>query len=325
MQHCIRRATWLSFVACVLPWAAASDLAYAQRDRADSEATAPIEAWPVRDNVYVLFGASGNITVSIGPSGILLVGTGLEDQSAAVGAALERLDRKLSVSGAPKRPLRYIVNTSVHPEYTGGNAALRSLQAEAASVIAHEKVLIRLVDQNAPFAQLPTTTFGDGEHNLAAPFNGENIRLIHMPAATTDGDAIVHFRGADVISTGALISMNAYPPIDIARGGSINGLIEALNTILKIAIPGVGGDGGTLIVPGHGRLADSADVGAYRDMLTIIRDHVQYLIDSGMTLDQIQTARPTLGYDRRFGSAAEPETIEAFVEAVYRSLAAAPR
>jgi hypothetical protein len=168
-------------------------------------------------------------------------------------------------------------------------------------------------------------TFGDGEYNLGSTFNGESVRLVHVPAATTDGDTIIYFRGADAISTGEVFSMAAFPRIDVAGGGSIDGIIDALNTVLNIAIPGTYGEGGTLIIPSHGRLADSADVGAYRDMLTIIRDQVQYLIDSGMTLDQIQAARPTLGYDRRFGSQGGIGNTEAFVEAVYRSLAGSPR
>jgi glyoxylase-like metal-dependent hydrolase (beta-lactamase superfamily II) len=273
----------------------------------------------------MLVGAGGNVTASVGLDGIFLVDSGLEETSEALLAAVARLERRLAFNGVPAKPIRYVVNTSMRPEHTGGNAALTAARPGETDVIAQANTLIRLVNREAPFEMLPTETFADGNYNLGGTFNGESIRFIHVPAATTDGDVIVYFRGADVISTGDVFSVDEFPQIDVGSGGSIGGVIDALNTILSIAIPDSRSEGGTLIVPGHGRLADSADVGAYRDMLTIIRDQVQYLIDSGMTLNQVQAARPTLGYDRRFGSQDGAGHTEAFVEAVYRSLLVAPR
>jgi glyoxylase-like metal-dependent hydrolase (beta-lactamase superfamily II) len=141
-----------------------------------------------------------------------------------------------------------------------------------------------------------------------------------MPAATTDGDSIVHFRGSDVIAAGDVLDMDSFPIIDVERGGHINGVLHALNYILDLAIPEFRTEGGTMVIPGHGRLADSADVGYYRDMLTIIRDQVQAMIDDGMTLEQVIAERPTFGYEGRFGSDTGPWTTEKFIEAVYRSL-----
>jgi hypothetical protein len=114
--------------------------------------------------------------------------------------------------------------------------------------------------------------------------------------------------------------MDTFPIIDVEKGGSINGVLKGLNDVLKLAIPEFRTEGGTMVIPGHGRLADSADVGYYRDMLTIIRDQVQALIDQGMTLEQVIAARPTFGYEGRFGAETGPWTTKMFIEAVYRSL-----
>jgi hypothetical protein len=133
------------------------------------------------------------------------------------------------------------------------------------------------------------------------------------------------FRGSDAISTGPIFSMTHYPVIDLARGGSIQGVLDAVNHIIDLAIPDYWMEGGTLIIPGDGRLCDSADVAYYRDMLTIIRDRIQSMKAKGMTLEQVQAAQPTLDYDPRFGSSGGTSsgtwTTAMFVDAVYRSLA----
>src|SRR5690606_4487209 len=230
---------------------------------------------------------------------------------------------------------RYIVNTSSLPHNTGGNEFLAAAgvtysggnvagtiadSAVGAAVLAHENVLVRMVSAGAPFEALPTDTFFVDEYKLSTFFNGEGIRLVHIPAATTDGDSIVYFRGSDVIAAGDLLNMNTFPRIDVDKGGHIDGVLAGLNFILNLAIPEFRTEGGTMIVPGHGRLADSADVGYYRDMLTIIRDQVQALIDRGSTLQQVIADRPTFGYEGRFGSEDGEWTTEMFIEAVYRSL-----
>jgi glyoxylase-like metal-dependent hydrolase (beta-lactamase superfamily II) len=169
-----------------------------------------------------------------------------------------------------------------------------------------------------PSAALPIETYFTNVYKLGSHFNGEGIQLIHMPNAHTDGDSIVWFRGSDVISTGDVFSTETYPIIDIEQGGSINGEINALNDILDLAFPEFRTEGGTMIVPGHGRIADSADVAYYRDMVTIIRDRIQGMIAKGMTLDQVKAAKPTLDYDTRYD---DPSwTKDKFVTAVYQSL-----
>jgi glyoxylase-like metal-dependent hydrolase (beta-lactamase superfamily II) len=148
-------------------------------------------------------------------------------------------------------------------------------------------------------------------------FNGEGVQLIHVPAGTTDGDSIVWFRGNDVIATGDLFEMNNYTQIDVASGGTITGVVGGLNKIVDLAFAEFRTEGGTLVVPGHGRLADVGDVAYYRDMITIIRDRVQDLISRQFSLADVKKSRPTLDWDPRFGVA----NGDAFVEAVYKTLA----
>ncbi|MCZ0953863.1 MAG: hypothetical protein OXJ56_14940, partial [Rhodospirillaceae bacterium] len=131
---------------------------------------------------------------------------------------------------------------------------------------------------------------------------------------------LVFFRRSDVVSTGGIFTPESYPVIDLARGGSVQGVIDALNRIIRIAVPEDKQEGGTKVIPGHGRLCEEADVVEYRDMVTIIRDRVQALINDGMSLEEIQAARPSLDYDTEYGSDTGAWTTEMFVEAVYRSL-----
>jgi len=195
-------------------------------------------------------------------------------------------------------------------------------------VIAHEKVLTRM---SAPTGQVaaapekawPNETYHVDYKKLAAEYRGgEQIELIFMPAAHSDGDSIVWFRHADVIATGDIFMESSYPIIEVANGGTINGVIDALNKILDLAFADFRSEGGTMIVPGHGRLCDMADVAYYRDMLTIIRDLVQDMIRKGMTLEQVKTAKLTFPWDGRYGSTSGPWTTDMFVEAVYRTLSA---
>jgi glyoxylase-like metal-dependent hydrolase (beta-lactamase superfamily II) len=168
-----------------------------------------------------------------------------------------------------------------------------------------------------PFRALPTDTYFGEEKDLY--FNGEGIQLLHQPVAHSDGDSVIFFRKSDVVVTGDIFLTTTYPVIDIARGGSINGVVDALNRILDITIPKEKQEGGTMVIPGHGRLCDEADVVEYRDMLTIIRDRIQDMVRKGMSLEQVKAARPTTDYDGRYGRDAS-WTKDMFVEAVYRSL-----
>jgi glyoxylase-like metal-dependent hydrolase (beta-lactamase superfamily II) len=141
-----------------------------------------------------------------------------------------------------------------------------------------------------------------------------------VPAAHTDGDSLVFFRGSDVVSAGGLISTTSFPSFDPDEGGSVEGLIAGLNLILDITVAETRGQGGTIVVPGHGRLYDEGDVAEYRDMLTIIRDRIQSSIGKGDSLATVRQSRPALDYAGIFGATTGPWTTDAFVEAIYRNL-----
>jgi glyoxylase-like metal-dependent hydrolase (beta-lactamase superfamily II) len=153
--------------------------------------------------------------------------------------------------------------------------------------------------------------------------NGEGIEALHLPDAHTDGDSMVFFRRSDVVVAGNILDMRRFPVIDLARGGSVQGEIDALSRIVDLAIPSVPivtREGGTLVIPGNGRVCDQFDVVEYRDMVVIIRDRIRALIKEGKTLEQVKAAAPASGFIRRYGSNSGPWTTDMFVEAVYKSL-----
>jgi len=283
--------------------------------------TVEIHTLPVQGNVYMLVGAGGNMTVQVGNDGVLIVDTQYAPLSEKILATIRTLS---------KGPIRYVINTTYDADHTGGNEPIRKAgstiaggnvagdiqdAAEGAQIIAHDNVLMRMA--NRPSGSLPTSTFlGDSKKLF---FNGEGIEINHQPAAHTDGDSIVFFRRSDVISTGDIFTTNSYPMIDLAAGGSIQGVIDGLNRLVDMIIPVYGQEGGTLVIPGHGRLSDFGDVINCREMTIIIRDRVQDMIKKGMTLEQVKAARPTRDYDPLYGSV-PGWTSEMFVEAVYKSL-----
>jgi glyoxylase-like metal-dependent hydrolase (beta-lactamase superfamily II) len=226
------------------------------------------------------------------------------------------------------KPIRHLVNTTSDPDHLGGNEALAKAGTTrtggvvvgqigalgTANIIAHENMLNRISAPTGgkaavPFAAQPTETFFGAKKDML--FNGEGVQFLHQPAAHTDGDIMVYFRRSDVLATGDLISTTGYPVIDAARGGTIGGTIDALNRIIDIAIPSNTQEGGTMIIPGHGRVADEMDVVEYRDMVTIVRDRVKDMIDRKMTLAQVQAAKPTFDFDARYGG--DPAWTPAFV------------
>jgi cyclase len=339
-------------------WTGPVDAQQQRRATAARAESSEVHWWPVRKNIWMLVGAGANITASVGPDGVFLVNAGDARSSSRVLAAIQDLQGQLNAFGfldvrsaerggaetrsrfpvnshAPPKPIRYIIDTNALPASVGGNEALAKSgitytggnvagtiadSAEGAAILAHENVLNRMIEADMPFAALPTETFFTPQYKLSTFFNDEGIQIFHVPSATTDGDAMVYFRGSDVIATGDLFNMNSFPIIDVEKGGSITGVLQGLNDVLKLALPEFRTEGGTMVIPGHGRLADSADVGYYRDMLTVIRDQVQALIDQGMTMEQVVAARPTFGYEGRFGSDTGPWTTKMFIEAVYKSL-----
>jgi len=290
---------------------------------------AGIHAQRVRGNIFMLSGAGGNITVDAGSEGVLLVDTGLADQTEKILGEFGKISDK---------PIRYIINTNLDPDHTGGNEKIAKLgqtiaggdvtnltddAREGAKVIAHQEVVNRMTSSDggrppSPFGMLPTDTYMGSKKDLF--FNDEGVRIIHPKNAHTDGDSIVYFRRSDVISTGDIFTTIGYPVIDLAHGGSIQGEIDALNQILGQVITARNEESGTYIIPGHGRLCDAADVAYYRDMVTIIRDRILDMKQKGITLDQVKAAKPARDYDPRWGANSGPWTTDMFVEAVYKSL-----
>ena len=325
---------WLLSAAVVLALGYWAPLVVAQ------QAAAGVDVVQIRPNVYVLAGAGANIVAQLGPSGVILVDSGSGARSTQVLAALRRLT---------DLPIRYILNTTMDADHVGGNETLSKAGLSilpgavaagaglgddlvsnngAASVLAHENVLTRLSAATGasavPFALWPTKTFAF--HQYAMYLNGEGIQVIHQPAAHTDGDTIVFFRRADVIATGDIVDTTRFPFIDVARGGSMQGELDALNRLMDMSIhnlPVQWNTDRTLLVPGHGHVYDKLDLLEYRDAVTIVRDRIKSLIDEGKSLDQVKAANPTLGYRSQYGAESGPWTTDMFVSVVYQELMAA--
>lgn len=239
-----------------------------------------IKVTKLTDTLYALYGAGGNIAVSVGNDGVYLI----DDQYAPLSEKILAAIRKLS-----DKPIRFVINTHWHRDHTGGN---ENMGRAGATIVAHENVRKRMSTQQSipafnrvikpsPPAALPQLTFGDA---ISLHLNGEHARIVHLPAAHTDGDSFIHFSDSNVIHTGDLFFNGFYPFIDAWSGGSINGVIEAVDKILGIA------NENTKIVPGHGPLATRADLVVYRDMLKTVRDRVVRAIADGKSAEALVKA-----------------------------------
>jgi cyclase len=274
---------------------------------------------PVRGDIYMISSAGANTVVQVGREGILVV----DPSSDAVSKGVLSAIRKLS-----DRPVRLVVNTNADADHIGGNQAIASagqtlqggntraatvFSSGGAPIWAHEGVLNLLTDAGGEAAGWPTDTYFVEQKDLF--FNGEPVQLLHVPAAHSGGDSLVMFRRSDVIAAGDVFTPDRYPTFDLERGG-INGVIAGLNRLLRLTVPEFNQQGGTLVVPGHGRLSDEADVSEYRDMVTIVRDRIQDMVKKKMTLEQVRAAKPTFDYDGIYGA----KDGSVFVEQVYRSL-----
>jgi glyoxylase-like metal-dependent hydrolase (beta-lactamase superfamily II) len=288
----------------------------------------------------MLAGAGANIIAHVGWMGVVLVDSGSADMSDEVLAAIQRItDQKI----------RFIINTTADADHVGGNAALaragRTLlryneaggfagsafqtNRGAAGIMAQENVLTRMSatvgDKPAfPGEGWPTEPF-TGNRVKSLYLNGDGVQIFHQPAAHSDSDSIVIFRRADVIASGPIVDLRTFPVIDLERGGSIGGIIAALNNLVEMSIPPAPlnfHEDRTLVVPAHGRVMDQADVVEYRDMVVVIRDRVQDLIKKGMTLEQIRKADPAKGYRKQYGPDTGRWTNDMFITAIYRSLTA---
>jgi glyoxylase-like metal-dependent hydrolase (beta-lactamase superfamily II) len=277
-----------------------------------------LHTFHVQGKVHLVVGAGGNVAVQVGDDGVLFVDTGL---AAHADKLLGTVRKELS-----EGPIRWVVNTHADEDHTGGNEVIgkagSTTNNNPTPIVAHENVLTRMSLPGGnraprPTAAWPTSSYVKGTKDFF--FNDEPVMVYHVPGAHTDGDSVVMFRRSDVVMAGDLYDTTAYPRIDLAAGGGVQGLIDGLNLILDLAVPKHEQEGGTYVIPGHGRVSDEADVLEYRDMVTIVRDRVVDMLSRNATLDQVKAARLTLDYDRQYGTAGAAATA-AFIEAIYQDL-----
>jgi glyoxylase-like metal-dependent hydrolase (beta-lactamase superfamily II) len=326
---------WPAVIALALMTGALAPRVLAQQPSSDG-----LEVVELRPNFFLIGGAGGNILVQVGPLGAILVDSGTSEAADRVLSAVRRIT---------PLPIRYIINTSMDPDHVGGNDRLAKAglsilpgavaagaglgddlltNSGGASILAHENVLMRMSAPTGeqspmPSAFWPTKTFAYRMYSMY--LNGEGVQVIHQPAARTDGDVVVFFRRGDVIATGDIVDTTRFPFIDVARGGTVQGELDALNRLMDLSIhnvPLLWYPDRTLLVPGHGHVYDKLDLLEYRDAITIVRDRIQDLIDQGATLQQVKAANPTLGYRSQYGTDTGPWTTDMFVEVIYTELAA---
>ena len=264
------------------------------------------------DGVYMLQGLGGNIGVSSGPDGVILV----DDQYAPL---TEKI--RAALASVNPGPIRFILNTHWHFDHTGGN---ENFGKGGVVIVAHENVRRRMSAEQfmtsfpqvvpaSPTGALPVVTFTDA---VTFYFNGDSIAAIHVPPAHTDGDVIVWFKHANVIHMGDAFFNGRYPLVDLASGGSSEGFVAAADRVLALS------DANTKIIPGHGPLGDRVALQAFRTMMTTVRDRIKQEIAAGRTLDQVKAAKPTADFDAVWGNGRITPTL--FVEILYQDLSRRP-
>ena len=267
-----------------------------------------IKTEKINATTYMLTGAGGNIGVSVGEDALFLI----DDQYAPMTPKI-----KAALAAISSKPVKFVINTHWHDDHSGGNENFGKADAV---IVAHENVrkrmssgqLIEFLGRTvnaSPKAALPVVTF---TRDMTFHLNGEELYVVHMPNAHTDGDAIIKFRKSNVVHMGDLFFNKNYPFIDISSGGSIDGVIAAADKVLAEA------DDTTRIIPGHGALAGKADLAAYRAMLAAVASRIKALVREGKTLEQVQAAKPTADYDAAWGKGFIPPA--RMVEMVYKDL-----
>lgn len=239
-----------------------------------------IKAHQLTSSFYYLEGSGGNIGLLVGDDGIIMI----DDQFAPLS------DKILAaIRGISDEPIRFLINTHVHGDHTGGNANFGGM---GIPIVASDNVYLRLSQAGSPKAALPVLTFGA---SVTLHLNGEEVSVALTPPAHTDGDSIIYFRGSDVIHAGDVFRTIAYPRVDAENGGTFEGSLQALQMLIDMAGPN------TKIVPGHGVVSTRDDVVKFRNMAIEVRDRVSRLIQQGRSLEQIVAAKPTADLDAEWG------------------------
>jgi len=281
----MRTSTLRTFLIALAAMSALTAAAYAQgQDFSKVE----IKTTKISGNFYTLEGSGGVIGVLAGPDGILMVDSQFAPLTPKIVAAIKQIS---------DRPIRFLINTHVHPDHTGGNENLGKM---GVTIFSRGELRDRLAHPAAPpggnapapaaAAALPVVTYSGP---VTFHMNGDDVQLIPIPRAHTDGDTLVIFPASDAIMTGDFYRSIQYPNIDRNNGGSLNGMLDGLGYIIGHSGPN------TKIIPGHGPIVDRNAVIAHRDMILAIRDRVAKMVDQGQTLDQVTAAKPTADYDSK--------------------------
>ena len=264
----------------------------------------------VADGLYMISGRGGNISISVGDNGVVMI----DDNYAPLTPAVLK-----AVASVTDQPVRLILNTHYHADHTGGND---NFGKTGSVIVAHDNVRKRMsvellrdwfgevaTVEASPPGGLPIITF---DNTVSFHLNGQEVFIFHVENAHTDGDSVVHYRNANVIHTGDIVFYGLYPYIDVMNGGSVKGTIAAVDKILKLV------DDDTKVIPGHGPLTDTAGLREYRDVLATIVGRIEALMAEGKTEKEVLAAQPSAEFDAKWGQSFSPA--EKWIPAVYRDL-----